>query len=115
MADCTKAIGLDPKHAWARFIPGYLYDDTQRWADEDADLKAYISDDNANDGYATFALAGVGFGFAEYAPALTDMNKFLVEHGDSVHGLLVRAQIEAKLGKFDDAKAGATASLRHSG
>jgi tetratricopeptide (TPR) repeat protein len=112
---CNKALGLDPTADFALYLRGKIYLAQGQFDAAYADLSKFVAG-APDDEFGKIALARAQYGRAhagDYDAALANVNAYIARHDSIDTAYLLRAQIDVKLGKTDDAKADATSALRY--
>ncbi len=108
--DCDQSLALDATNWWTWFQRGKLALHAGDFAGAATDFQKAI-DNNTAVGYAYVSLAEAQYGLGKYPDALQSVNVYLAKFPKVSAALLIRAKVEAKLGKSSDARDDANAAL----
>ena len=108
--DCDQSLMLDAANWWTWFQRGKLALHAGDFAGAATDFQKAI-DNQKTVGYPYVSLAEAQYGLGKYPDALQSVNVYLAKFPKVSAALLVRAKVEAKLGKSSDARADANAAL----
>ncbi|HVS45370.1 MAG TPA: tetratricopeptide repeat protein [Verrucomicrobiae bacterium] len=115
LAACNRSLALDPTADYALYVRGRTYLAQAQFDLAYADLSKFVAGE-PDDEFGKIALARAQYGrghAGDYDAALANVNAYIARHDSIDTAYLLRAQIDLKLGKTDDAKADATSALRY--